>query len=108
MPTSWYRDHISKSSSIKDVTIISDKLMDFSYTDSSGKTSVFKLYNPPRSSYIVTLEAVEFAIANKANLVVCDAWGEITAEAYIKGKNAGVIVLKAGVFLAKITNGEPL
>ena len=66
------------------------------------------VYMPTRDDYEVTIDVVDKALRNGANLIVYDNWIKSTISGNSFGERKDIKVYSFGNFLRKIQNGLPL
>lgn len=97
---------IDKLPTVSNLTYKYDSKIQFDYKP-NGSTFPMRIniYMPTRVDYEVTIDVVDKAIQNGANLIVFDNWIKSTIAAITYGERKNIKVYSFGNFLSKVQNG---
>lgn len=94
---------------VSNLTYEYDSKIQFDYKpNGSSFPKRINVYMPTRADYEVTMDVVDKALQNGANLIVYDNWIKSTISGNSFGERKNIKVYSFGNFLKKVQNGLPL
>jgi hypothetical protein len=108
MGVSWLAEILKGKPKIIGSSFLGNGLLKIDLETTGWKTQTITVYMPSNDEYIVSEYVIQKAKDLGADYVVCDSWCKPTYAAIVYGKENGVKVFQAGVFLAKVEKGERL
>lgn len=106
MGISWLAGILENKRKVIRSSNMGNGLLRVEFETNGWETETITIYMPSIDEYVVTQHVINKAKDLGADYVVCDTWCKPTYAATSYGREIGVELFTAGIFLKKVEEGE--